>query len=144
MTVVRAAFLGLLFASVGCSHHDERTDAPVSGSASAKATPTVSLAPSASPAERCAGAKKALDDFIATFPASCEKDEDCGGYFLHDDDICLGPNMLHVPGCPLDKKPLLFGYQSEVRSRCPPRPVCEPATYKAACRARRCVDATKS
>jgi hypothetical protein len=113
-----------------CGRHDEPLPSPVA---------TASAAVTADP---CTKAKKDLDDFIATLDDTCEKDEDCGGYFLRD-DTCRGPTMLHVPGCPPAKKPLLFAHQADTRKSCDDAgvPPCAPADYKAVCRSGRCVNA---
>jgi hypothetical protein len=91
----------------------------------------------------CESSKKALDDFIATLPTSCEKDSDCGGYFLHE-DTCLGATMLHTPGCPPAQKGRLFVLQENIRKVChPDASTCAAAPYEPVCVSGKCVDAKK-
>lgn len=91
----------------------------------------------------CDSSKKALDAFIATLSTSCEKDSDCGGYFLHE-DTCLGATMLHTPGCPPAQKGRLFVLQQNIRTACQSDgSTCAPAPYEPVCVSKKCVDAKK-
>jgi hypothetical protein len=121
-----------------CSRPDDasRASAPPSSP-----SPSTSSAPApATPQNTCESAEKGLDDFIAALDRTCQKDADCGGFFLHE-DVCRGPTMLRVPGCPPARKPLLFAHQGAVRSSCDAGPECQPPPYKAACRGGVCVNA---
>jgi hypothetical protein len=127
----RLLLLAPAFVLPACARRDEPKPSPAA-TTSASAT---------APVDPCAGAKSGLDDFIATLDATCSTDADCGGYFLRE-DTCVAPSMLHVPGCPPERKSLLFAHQADVRKSCEGGgPACAPAAYAAACRGGRCVNA---
>jgi hypothetical protein len=135
----RSTFASVLaLALLGACARKDAEPAPGAASSAAPAT-SVPAPPSASD---CDAAKRALAAFIASLPAGCDKDEDCGGYYLQD-DLCAGSVMLHVPGCPPPLKPRLFQLQSNERGVCPRPPPCDVVPYRAVCRAGRCVDALK-
>ena len=128
---------------LSCNHKDEEptTTATASLPQGPGVTITSPRLSDAGSAEQCASTRKALDDLILSMPATCEKDQDCGGFYLHDADLCGGPTMLHVPGCPPFLKPKLFELHNQLRNYCPAPPTCEPRDYRAVCRLGRCVDA---
>ena len=134
MNAARIAAL-LLFVSA-CARREEPAPAP-------KPSASVAASASAAPVDPCARAKQGMADFIATLDRSCKKDQDCSGFFL-EDDLCKGPVMLKNPGCPPEKKPLLFAHQSDIRASCAPGPACSAAPYKAACKDGTCVNALSS
>ena len=135
---MKRLFLALLpLALLACNSNDAPAPAASAKTARRPEPPLV-----ATPAD-CESSKKALDDFIATLPTACEKDSDCGGYFLHE-DLCAGPTMLHTPGCPPDNKGRLFVLQENIRRACKSdAATCEPVAYEAACVGGKCVDKKK-
>ncbi len=140
----RAALAASLLALAACHSQDAESSAQEDAGEAIPATTVVmgfppGEAPKPDP-QRCEAARKAIESFVAKLPADCDKDQDCGGYYLHD-DVCAGPTMLRQPGCPPGLKPRLFAMQHAKRLACAPGPACEPKPFKAVCVEHRCADA---
>jgi hypothetical protein len=116
----------------------------VAPSAAPPSAPSAS-APSIADKDRaCDFARTALAELVSSFPTKCVRDADCDGY-AYGVSPCDPVVVLAKPGVPERMESRLHELQDAARAAClAPAIQCGPKSFRAACRAGRCVDASRA
>jgi hypothetical protein len=91
----------------------------------------------------CGSARAELEDYLDTFPRSCQRDSDCQGYYYRV-DACAPAVVLRRHTLAGKREERLLALQHAMGEACTlryrTRPACSPIPFRAACRKSRCVD----
>jgi hypothetical protein len=101
------------------------------------------------PQDTCAAAVERLDSYIATLPNTCDRDDDCSGYYFPvGAPDCPPAHMLSKSGMTAEKEEGGLKFRAMVETACAAEwenrhAVCSPAMYKPGCRDGKCVNLQK-
>lgn len=98
------------------------------------------------PQDTCRAAVEKMDAFLAKLPNTCDKDDDCDGYYFPvGAPECPPAHMLSKSGMAPEKQEGVLKFRAMVESSCAiewenKHAVCSPAVYKPGCMDGKCVD----
>jgi hypothetical protein len=101
------------------------------------------------PQDSCRAAVDQLDHFISSLPNTCDKDDDCSGYYFPvGGPECPPAHMLSKAGMTPDRQEATLKFRAMVEAACAAEwenrhAVCSPAAFKPGCLDGKCVDLKK-
>lgn len=101
------------------------------------------------PQDSCSAAVEKMGAFLAKLPNSCDRDDDCSGYYFPvGAPECPPVHMLSKSGMTDDVREATLKFRAMVESACAAEwenkhAVCSPAVYEPGCRDGKCVNLKK-